>query len=289
MVNLDKISELLKKSVENPSFQNDEGKFSAKKWKKEVQEYTEPFLRFITEKLNEALKKEKDVWQENKFKTLKKLEGKQIKITSLQDAKCKLPEPFAIEARDNDRRSVEGFIMIGPSRSNAGEDYVSSVCWGLRWWGTKQKAQTLHEIFESLNVDVKLTNSVFSDSSFGTSAWLFNFLNEKELVKTGIESIAAKVTEDFLKLSFLLSENIKLFQSPEGGRKEKDFEETIRLIMPTKKQVKGAIQKLDKGQAKITDIFQHMESFGKEKGYRFVEGWKEEVKNILEAMSRNNR
>jgi len=35
MVNLEKISGLLKKGIESRSFQNDEGKFSAKKWKKE--------------------------------------------------------------------------------------------------------------------------------------------------------------------------------------------------------------------------------------------------------------
>ena len=45
MVNLEKISDLLEKGVENPSFQNKDRNFSGEKWKKEVQEYTESFLQ----------------------------------------------------------------------------------------------------------------------------------------------------------------------------------------------------------------------------------------------------
>ncbi len=72
MVNLEKISELLEKGVENPSIQNDEGRFSAEKWRKEVKAYTEPFLPEMTERLNQALTSEKAFSQGRKFKVLRK-------------------------------------------------------------------------------------------------------------------------------------------------------------------------------------------------------------------------
>jgi hypothetical protein len=276
MVNLEKISELLEKGVDNPSFQSDEGKFSAEKWKKEVQEHTEPFLRVITERLNEALTEEKDFWQGNKFKILKKRQGKQHKISSLQDSKCKLPEPFAIEVSDNDRRPVEGFIGIGPSASLVGEDYTSSVCWGLRWWGTAQKAQTVYEIFKSLNVDGKLTDSVFNDN-FGTFVWLFNSMNNEKLARTGIESIADIVTKDFLKLSSILSKKKELFRPHPPIMPEKH---------PTRGDVEKAIRRIwsSTGQTRInkSDVLETIESDLKKKGVTLKSDWRSIIEGRLE-------
>ena len=224
MVNLEKISDLLKKGVENPSFQ-DEGKFSEKKWKTEVQGYTEPLLKVIMGRLNEALIQEKDIWQENRFKVFRKHEGKKGKktkrITSLQDAKCKLPEPFAINASKTDRRYFEGFITIGPFRSSAGESFSEYVCWGLRWWGTEEKTQNVHKtILEHLNVVGKFNTLVFKDGSIGSHAWIFNHMSRSELEKANPESIAGKITEDFLKLSTILSEKKELFP-PRNRNSEK--------------------------------------------------------------------
>lgn len=239
MVNLEKIRDLLEKGVDNPLIQNEEGNFSEKKWKKEVQEYTEPLLRSITESLNEIATQENVFWKRIKFKIVNKREGKQNKISSLQDAKCKLPEPFAIDARDNDRRPVEGFIVIGPSSGSAGENYTDSVCWGLRWWGTAQKAQDVHNIFNSLNVDGALTASVFSDGNFGTFAWLFNSMNDKELARSGVESIAEIIAKDFLKLSSILYENIKLFPPPGEGPGNPNSNE--KKYHPTRDDVEKAV------------------------------------------------
>ena len=273
MVNLEKISNLLEKGVENPSFQNDEGKFSAEKWKKEVQVYTGPLLLAIAEKLNEALKKMKDVWQENTFKILKKLEGKQKRIASLQDAKCKLPEPFAINASENDRRHFEGFIVIGPFQDDAADSYSTSVCWGLRWWGTGEKAQNVYKtILNPLNADGKFNTSVFKDGSIGSSAWLFNSLNEKELKKTGLESIAEKVTEDFLQLSSLLSKNEGLFPPPGDRPRKDDVEKAVFSIWS------------ETGQTKInkSDVLKRIESNLKEKRVKLKPAWRKVVEKKLE-------
>ena len=84
MVNLEKIGELLERGVENPLIQNEGGRFSAEKWKKEIQAYTEPFLLVMTERLNETLASEKAFSQEKKFKVLRKNQGKQRRISMLQ-------------------------------------------------------------------------------------------------------------------------------------------------------------------------------------------------------------
>lgn len=281
MVNLEKISDLLEKGVENPSFQNDEGKFSMRKWKKEVQEYTEPFLRVITEKLNEALKQERDFWKETKFKILRKYNGKQNKISSLQEAKCKFPEPFVIDARGNDRRPIEGFIVICPDTSFVGENYSSSICWGLRWWGTAQKAETVHEVFRSLNVDGKLTDSKFSDH-FGTFAWLFSSMTTEQLVTTGVESLSEIITQDFLKLFSTLFRKRELFGSPIDDRTEQDRGANKQ---PTRGDVEKAILRIwsKSGQTKInkSDVLEAMESELKKKGVRLKSDWRKSIEEKL--------
>ena len=285
MVNLEKISDLLNKGIENPSFQNDEGEFSAKKWKTEVQEYTEPFLGIITERLNEALTKGNNVWQGNKFVVLRKFEGKQKRIVSLQEAKCKLPEPFAINATENDRRYFEGFIVIGPFRSNTGENYSDCVCWGLRWWGTEEKAQNVHKtILKPLNANGKFNALVLKDGGIGSFAWLFNHMSRSELEKGDMESIVEAILGDFQKLFSILANNKRLF-GLEDEPKGPHAQNSIRIIMPTEKEVKQVIQNFETGQIKVSDIFSQMELFAKKKRYGFIEGWKTEVENILEKMS----
>jgi len=57
--------------------------------------------------------------------------------------------------------------------------------------------------------------------------------------------------------------------------------------MPTEKHVSEAIEKLEKGKVKITDIFASMEKSSLERGYRFVDGWKIQVEDILVKMTKN--
>ena len=202
MVNLEKISELLEKGIENSAIQNKEGKFSVEKWKEEVQQYTEPFLKALTGKLNENNRQRKDFWKEFEFKLFRKQKGKQRRIGSLQDAKSALPEPFA-----NDRRFVEAFITIAPSPDAAGGKYTEAICWGLRWWGTGEKAAIIHGIFESLNAGSHYKNLVSKDGGFGSSAWLFNYIGREDLLEKGLEKLSEILLNDFHELFSILSRN----------------------------------------------------------------------------------
>ena len=56
-------------------------------------------------------------------------------------------------------------------------------------------------------------------------------------------------------------------------------------IRPTEKHVNEAIELIKERQVKVSKIFEQMEFLGEKKGYGFIEGWKTEVKNILEKMS----
>ncbi|MCJ7774302.1 MAG: hypothetical protein MUP22_14360 [Desulfobacterales bacterium] len=278
MVNLEKISDLLEKGVENPAVQSDEGKFSARKWKKEVQEHTEPLLRVITERLNEAVTEEKNFWQGNKFKILKKLQGKQIRTLSLQDARCKLPEPFAFTTGDDNRRSIEAFMVLGPSASSIAEKYKNCVLWGLRWWGTTKIARTAYDRFDLINQDVGFTLVRAKDKTLGGSyVWLFNSMTAKALIKTGIESIADIVTKDFLKLSSILSKNKDLFPPPPPIKPVKN---------PTRDDVGKAVLRIwsSTGQTRInkSDVLKAIESEVKKKGVTLDPGWRSIIEGRLE-------
>jgi len=63
-----------------------------------------------------------------------------------------------------------------------------------------------------------------------------------------------------------------------------ELKDGVQIVKPTEKHVREAIGMVKGQQVKITDIFEHIESLGETKGYRFVEGWKVEVENILESM-----
>lgn len=278
MVNLEKISDLLEKGVENPAVQSDEGKFSARKWKKEVQEYTEPLLRVITERLNEAITEEKDFWQGNKFKILKKRQGKQIRTLSLQDARCKLPEPFAFTTGDDSRRSIEAFMLLGPSASSIAEKYKNCVLWGLRWWGTTEIARTAYDRFDLINQDLGFTLVCAKDKTLGGSyVWLFNSVTAKALITTGLESIADIVTKDFLKLSSILSKKKALFQPHPPIMPEKQ---------PTRGDVEKAIRRIwsSTGETRInkSDVLATIESDMKKKGVTLKSDWRSIIEGRLE-------
>jgi hypothetical protein len=233
MVNLEKISELLEKGIENPSIQNDEGRFSAEKWRKEVKAYTEPFLLKMKERLNQALASEKAFSQGRKFKVLRKTQGKQRRISDLQEIKCNLAKPFSIDVREDDRRPINGIVAIGPASNLSGEDYVSSLCWGLDWWGSKEIAQKVYSIFGILNGDNAMTVSQSGDD-FGKTIRLFNHINGEKLKEQGFESIVDAIIKDFLRLSSILSQNKRLFENfdkdNERQLKRDDVENAIRSI-----------------------------------------------------------
>jgi len=284
MVNLEKISDLLKKGVENPSFQDDKGKFSAEKWKKEVQEYTEPFLRVITEKLNEALKQEKDFWQGNKFKILKKYQGKQTTILSLHDAVYKLSEPFAFKIGDGTRRLIDAVIAMGPSASIIEESHKDSIFWGLRWWGRTENAETARDRFVSINQDVGLTVSLAKDKALGGSyVWLFNSVSPNELMEIGLDHMADIITKDFLKLSSILSEKKGIFDDPGDPSKEKN---DVSQKTPTKDDVEKAIRHIwsETRQEKIdkTLVVKRIESELSRKGIILKSDWRMSIEEKLE-------
>lgn len=280
MVNLEKIGELLEKGVENPLIQNEGGRFSAEKWKKEIQAYTEPFLLVMTERLNEALASEKAFSQEKKFKVLRKNQGKQRRISMLQETKCNLAEPFAINASENDRRPINGFVAIGPASNLSEEDFTASLCWGLDWWGSKEKAQKVYKIFGSLNADNAMTVSL-SEDDFGKSTRLFNHIRSEELVKRDLESIAETILRDFLELSSILSQNKRLFESlglepPEGDSKRQlkkdDVENAIKRIW----------SRTGRREIAKRDVLETIRSELKKKGVILESDWRKVVEKNLE-------
>lgn len=276
MVNLEKISNLLEKGVENPSLRDKEGKFSGRQWKKEVQEYTEPFLRFITDQLNEALKQEMHFWRGNTFEILSKSSGKKTRILSLQDAVCKVSEPFGFIIRDGSLRLIDAVIVLSPSTSCIEEKYRNCVLWGLRWWGTNEIAETAYDFFDLIKQDYSFAVSLSKDKALGGSyAWLSNSVTAKELIKTDIESIAEKVTEDFLKLSSILSGNRARFPPPTNGNE-----------YPTKNDVEKAIRHIwsSTGETKInkSDVLEMIELDLKKKEVKLKSDWRKVVEKKLE-------
>lgn len=284
MVNLEKISDLLEKGVGNPSFQNDEGKFSAKKWKKEVQEYTEPFLRVITERLSESLTQEKNPWGGNGFKIIRKSQGKQTVVLSLQDARCKLGEPFALTTGGGSRRPFEAVILLAPSESSIEEKYGNCILWGLRWWGTTENAETASDRFVSINQDVGLTVSLAKDKALGGSyVWLFNSVSPNELIEIGLDHMADIITKDFLKLSSILLEKKGIFDDPGDPSKEKN---DVSQKTPTKDDVEKAIRHIwsETRQEKIdkTLVVKRIESELSRKGIILKSDWRMSIEEKLE-------
>ena len=274
--NFEKISELLEKGVENPAIQNDEGRF----WRKEIMVYTKPFLLDMTERLNETLAFEKAFSQGVKFKVLMKTKGKQRNISCLQETKCNLGKPFAINARQNDRRSINGFVAFGPASNLSGENYVSSLCWGLDWWGSKEKAQKIYRIFGFLNADNAMTVSM-SEDDFGKSVRSFNHISGEKLVKKGFESIAETILGDFLRVSSILSQSKKLFENfdlelREGGSKRQlkrdDVENAIMHIWFLTGQTK----------IKKSDVLKTIESELKKNEIKLKPNWRKHFEDRLE-------
>ncbi len=280
-VNLHKICELLEKGVDNPSIQDDQGKFSLPKWKKEVQAYTEPFLKVITRNLNETVIQQGDLWKTTEFKVVRKYQGKTTRIDSLQDGKWKLPKPFVIEARDNDMRPVEGFIKIGPSSAFAEGAYASSICWGLQWWGTEEKAKLAQQIFESLTPAGEFTVSMLKTANFGgTTAWLFNSINSKELIKKDMESIVEKIGSDFLKLSAIFYQKIDTFSiAAPTFPAEEDY-------YPTRNDLKKAIRlvwlETRKTGIRKSLVMAKLESELRRRNLTLKASWQNSVENKLE-------
>ena len=282
MVNLEKISDLLQKGVENPAFQNDEENFSAKKWKKEVKEYTEPFLNVITERVNESLSQENDPWGEgeNEFKTITKSQGKQKVVLSLQDAKCKLGEPFALTIGGSSRRPFEAVILLAPSESCIEKKYGNCVLWGLRWWGKTEDAKTVHDCFRSINQDASLTALLAKDKALGGSyAWLFNSVTPKGLTEAGLESIVDRITEDFLKLSTILSKNKELFPL---GNDNPPTKYKLPKKVDVEKAVLGIWSKTGKTKINKSHVLKRIESDLKEKRVKLKPGWRKVVEKKLE-------
>jgi len=270
MVNLEKISELLEKGIENSAIQNEEGKFSVEKWKEEVQQYSEPLLKTLTGKLNESNRQRKDFWKEFKFKLSRKQKGKQRRIGSLQDGKSALPEPFAILARENERRFVEAFITIGPSPDAAGGKYTEAICWGLRWWGTGEKAAIVHGIFESLNADSHYKNLVSNDGGFGSSAWLFNYIGKEDLLEKGLEKLSEILLKDFHELFLILSRNKELFEPPPGpGPRGKNIEKTH-----VEKALKSIWSRTGKTEISRPDVLKEIETQQKMGNLHLKSDWR---------------
>ena len=222
MFDLMKISELLKKGTENPAIQNKEGKFSVLKWRKEIQPYTEPFLEALVAEINKSIGYRNDLWKNFSFKTLKKYQGKQRRLGSLQDALLKLPEQFSVLARKDEWRVVEAFIMIAPSPDTADGGYTEDICWGLRWWGTRPKAEIVYGVFDSMNFGSNYRNLVFKDGGFGSSAWLFNHVGREELLGKSFDELSEILVKDFNVLfSILLEHEWRFPPNGEDGDVEK--------------------------------------------------------------------
>jgi hypothetical protein len=237
MVNLEKISDLLEKGVEAPSLKDLKDFFSFEKWKEDVQPYTEPFLSALTETLNEALSQRKDLLNGVKFTISRRHKTKVKQAGSLQDAKLQFPEPYTILARENDYRNIEGFITIGPSSDGADGKYTDAICWGLRWWGTKEKATIVHEIFASLQAGINYKNGIFKDGWFGSAVWLFDAINRIELLRQDFESVSARIFNDFEIFFQVLLRNRELFDQPprlplgEKSLEKIDVERAVRRVL----------------------------------------------------------
>ena len=272
MVNLEKVRDLLKKGVENPLFQDAEGNFSAEKWKKEVKEYTEPFLSSITDQLNESLTQEKDFWRGNEFKILSKSLGKKTSILSLQDAGCKLSKPFGFKIGDGKLRLINAVIVLSPSESSVEENYRNCVLWGLRWWGTTEKSKTAYARFDLMNKNSAFTVSRAKDMALGgTYTWMFNSVTAKELVERGLESIAETITNDFLQLSSILSKNEGLFSLSEDRPRREDVEKAVLSIW----------SKTGQTQINKSDVLETIEPALKEEGITLEAGWRKIIEGKL--------
>ena len=283
MVNLEKISELLEKGIENSAIQNEEGKFSVEKWKEEIQQYTEPFLKALTGKLNENNRQRKDFWKEFEFKLSRKQKGKQRRIGSLQDAKSALPEPFAILARENERRFVQAFITIATSPDAAGGKYTEAICWGLSWWGTGEKAVIIHRIFESFNSGSHYKNLIFKNGGIGSSAWLFNYIGREDLLEKGLEKLSEILLNDFHELFSILSRNKGPFEPSDGpGARVKNIEKTH----VEKTHVEKALRRIwsRTGQTRISksDVLEEIEIQRKKGNLHLKSDWRKILEEKLD-------
>lgn len=205
-------------------------------------------------------------------------------VLSLQDARCKLGEPFALTTGGGSRRPFEAVILLAPSESSIEEKYGNCILWGLRWWGTTENAETASDRFVSISQDVGLTVSLAKDKALGGSyVWLFNSVSPNELMEIGLDHMADIITKDFLKLSSILSEKKGIFDDPGDPSKEKN---DVSQKTPTKDDVEKAIRHIwsETRQEKIdkTLVVKRIESELSRKGIILKSDWRMSIEEKLE-------
>ena len=145
---------------------------------------------------------------------------------------------------------------------------------GVQWGWRYDKG--LSEIARGCSIELAdvLRRDVWISSRTDTAAWKRLPEDQKRKLKSKIKEL-----ENQLLVGIKRKENIH-------SRSENTS--TIRRIMPNAKHVKEALEKFEKGQVKLADIFDTMEISCSERGYKFVNGWKSKVEDILKGMTRDN-
>lgn len=280
-VNLKKICELLEKGVDNPLIQNEEGKFSLAKWKTEVQAFTEPFLSVITERLNKSsMMQERSLWQDNMFKIMRKSSGKQTRLLSLQEAKCKLGDKFGVSISEGNTRLFEATVIVAPSKHSVEGKGDDCILWGLRWWGPKQYAEIAQDRLLKVNQGVGFTVLLTKDKAFGGSyAWLFNSIGANKLGDFRIDEIVDIIIKDFAKLSSILWDKREIF----GGD---DIVDLPPVRTPTRGDVERAVLRIwsENRQRKIdkTLVMKMIEADSSRKGTALKSDWWTSIEGKLE-------